>query len=75
MRFQHGLGHGLDRRLVIDTLARWWTSASKEERFAYLQRVLDARAPKEKNAPTLEEVRCAIILAEAEAGEICASSS
>jgi hypothetical protein len=48
----------------IEVLARWWTSATQEERFALL-----LRSSKE-NTPPLREVQLAIYLAEAEAGEV-----
>jgi len=48
----------------IESLARWWTSASNEERFKLL------KAACQENRPPLSEVRYAILLAESEAGEI-----
>ena len=58
-----GLGVG---RVAIERIARWWTSASQEERFAFLSRVIAG----EEKAPTLGQIQVAIYLAEAEAGEI-----
>lgn len=55
---------------VVD-IARWWTSATKEARFALLKRCIDERSPSKGN-PSLAEVRLAIILAETEAGEVSA---
>lgn len=46
----------------IDALARWWTQATHEARYALL-----VQAAKE-NTPPLEELRVAIVLAETEAG-------
>lgn len=48
----------------IDELARWWTSASQEARFALLQKSF------KEGTPTFVELRAAILLAETEAGEI-----
>jgi len=53
----------------VEQLARWWTSASKEERFALLKRTIETQTPR-RQEPTLSEVRLAIYLAEVEAGEI-----
>lgn len=55
------LGRPVER---VEQLARWWTSAAAEARFALLQRSV------ETNSPPLSEVRLAIILAETEAGEV-----
>lgn len=60
-----GLGRRVGER--VELLARWWTSASNEERFRLLKLSLEGKA---KDAPSLAEVRLAIILAETEAGEI-----
>jgi len=60
-------GNGeLDGRVAwrIESLARWWTSASQEERFKLLKKAC------QENSPPLSELRFAIILAESEAGEI-----
>lgn len=54
------------RAASIESLARWWSSASKESRFALLKRTIEG----DPQAPGLREVRLAIYLAEAEAGEI-----
>lgn len=48
----------------VDELARWWTSATHEERFRLL------KASVETNSPPLASLRLAIIAAEIEAGEI-----
>ena len=48
--------------LRIDSLARWWSQASNEARYALLVKAA------QENTPPLEEVRVAIILAETEAG-------
>jgi hypothetical protein len=54
------VGHNLER------IARWWTSASKEERFRLLKLSIEGEA----DAPPLKEVQLAIVLAETEAGEV-----
>lgn len=59
--------HGrLDGRLArdVDELARWWTSATQEARFALLKSSIQA------GSPPLDKLRYAIILAEIEAGEV-----
>jgi len=62
------VNHGgqLDGRLArrIELLARWWTSASQEERFKLLKTAC------QENTPPLSDLRYAIILAETEAGEV-----
>jgi hypothetical protein len=58
------LGNGLGQR--VEQLARWWTQAAQEERFLLLQQTLDKRSTSEIS---LEELRLAIYLAEAENGE------
>jgi hypothetical protein len=50
----------------IERLARWWTSATAEARFALLRAAIHGEA----DAPRLGQLRTAIILAEVEAGEI-----
>jgi hypothetical protein len=50
----------------VERIARWWTSASNEERFALLR----ASCQGEKDAPPLRTVQLAIYLAEVEAGEV-----
>jgi hypothetical protein len=50
----------------IERIARWWTSASNEERF----RLLQAACQGEKDAPPLRTLQLAIYLAEVEAGEV-----
>lgn len=62
-----GMGRRVGQR--VELLARWWTSASNEERFRLLKLSIEG-GPKAKDAPSLSEVRLAIILAETEAGEI-----
>jgi len=64
-----GAANGVGQRVGrlagnVEQFARWWTSASKEERFRAL------KASIETNTPPLQTVRFAIILAECEAGEI-----
>lgn len=54
---------------VIDATAKWWTQATQEARFGLLQRIVGTKAP-QKGDPTLEELKLAILLAEAEAKEI-----
>lgn len=51
-------------RQSVEQLARWWSSASKEERFAV------CKSSAQENRPPLEALRIAIILAETEAGEV-----
>jgi hypothetical protein len=58
------LGQRLGERL--ERLVRWWTTATKEARFALLL----AASKKAPEAPQLHELFVAIYLAEAEAGEI-----
>lgn len=48
----------------VEQLARWWTSAPNEARFALL-----TQATKE-DRPPLDKLHLAIILAETEAGEV-----
>jgi hypothetical protein len=55
-------------------LARWWTSATKEARWQLLRMSIDQRSP-QKGTPPLAELKLAIILAEAEAGEIDPAST
>lgn len=50
----------------VDALARWWTSASQEARFALLKRTCEG----DPSAPPLRTLQIAIYLAEAEAGEV-----
>jgi hypothetical protein len=50
----------------VERLARWWTEASQIERFECVKRAIEAEA----NAPSFEELRIAIYLAEVEAGEV-----
>jgi hypothetical protein len=50
----------------LDSIARWWTSATQEERFKALERSIKG----ESGAPPLETLQLAAYLAEVEAGEI-----
>lgn len=50
----------------VERIAQWWSSATQEARYALLERAFRGEA----QAPPLEEVRLAALLAEAEAGEI-----
>lgn len=50
----------------LEALARWWTSATKEERFELLRRSIHGEA----EAPPLKVVQLAIYLAETAAGEV-----
>jgi len=52
----------------VEQLARWWDSASQEERFRLLKLSLEKNPP--KDAPSLQTLQLAIYLAESEAGEI-----
>lgn len=47
-------------------MARWWTSASHEEKFALLKASCEGRP----EAPNLSQLQIAIYLAEAEAGQV-----
>lgn len=51
----------------VELIARWWTSATQEARFALLKAAIEGEAP---HKATLEEVQYGAYLAEAEAGEI-----
>ncbi len=51
----------------LESIARWWTTATQEERYALLRAAIAGEAP---NKATLEEVRLAAYLAESEAGEV-----
>lgn len=62
------MGERLGQQRSVVDVARWWTSASKEARFALLKRTIEDKA-QAKN-PTLKELHLAIILAETEAGEV-----
>jgi hypothetical protein len=60
----------------VEQLARWWTSASKEERWLLLRATIEGKKAFEADArrrppqtPTLSELHLAIYLSEAEAGE------
>jgi len=48
----------------VESLARWWTSAPQEARFAVWQTAL------KENSPPFETLRLAVIAAEIEAGEV-----
>jgi hypothetical protein len=54
------------RRYVIDEVARWWTQAPDEARYALMQRV-HIEAPKEL---TREELWLAVVASETAAGEV-----
>lgn len=53
-------------RVDVAELARWWTDASSEARFALLERSIKGEA----KAPPLNALQIAIYLAEVEAGEV-----
>lgn len=59
----------VEQRRRVEQLARYWTEATQEARFALLQRIVGQKAP-EKGDPSLRELQLAIVLAETEAGEI-----
>ena len=61
------LGNGLGKR--VEQLARWWNEAPQEARWLLLRQVLDERS-KASAEISFDELRLAIYLAEAEAGEI-----
>lgn len=64
-----GNGQRLDGGMAhyrVISLARWWTSASQEERFALLRATIHG----DPSSPPLETLRLAIIAAEIEAGEV-----
>ena len=48
----------------VESLARWWTSATQKARFEILRRSTL------ENSPSFQDLRLAIILAETEAGEV-----
>lgn len=50
----------------VERIARWWTAAPQEARFALYRASLEG----DPQAPSLETLRLASFLAEAEAGEI-----
>lgn len=50
----------------VERMARWWTSASSEERYALLR----ASCKGDPEAPKLDALQIAIYLAEAEAGQV-----
>lgn len=52
----------------VEQLARWWGSASQEERFRLLKLSLEKNPP--KDTPSLQTLQLAIYIAESEAGEI-----
>lgn len=63
----HGqLVDGVRVRASIERLARWWTQASNEERFALLRRSI----ANEEGAPSLGDLQIAQFVAEASQGEI-----
>lgn len=51
---------------ALERLARWWTEASQESRFALLRASIHGA----KEAPPLRALQVAIYLAEVEAGEV-----
>lgn len=51
---------------AVERLARWWTSASNEERFALLKSSLQG----DENSPPYQTLQVAIYLSEVEAGEV-----
>ena len=59
-------GHVDRPSAAVERLARWWTSASKVERFWLAKRVIEGDA----EAPSFGTFQIAIYLSEAEAGEI-----
>lgn len=50
----------------VVSIARWWTSATQEARWALWNKAVHG----DPQAPTLETLRVAVILAECEAGEV-----
>lgn len=58
----------LDERLArrVEDLARWWTQASEEARYAKIREALAPEASRED----FRALRAAIILAEIEAGQV-----
>lgn len=59
----------LDVRMAharVDALARWWNAATQEARFQKLREAING----DPQAPTLRELKVAIILSEIEAGEV-----
>jgi hypothetical protein len=59
-------GELMDAVPSVERLARWWTSANQEARFALLRAAIHG----EKEAPSVGQLQVAIYLAEAEAGEV-----
>lgn len=57
---------GAPAAAAVRCLARWWSSASKEERFALVRASIHG----ETNAPSFLDLQTAIYLAESEAGEV-----
>jgi len=53
----------------IERIAQWWAQANQESRFVLLQRVVGSKTPQEGD-PSLAQLQLAILLAEAEAGEV-----
>lgn len=58
--------NGVRRVGSLESIARWWTEATQEARYALYTKALNGEA----EAPTLEALRIAIYLAEVEAGEV-----
>jgi hypothetical protein len=63
------LGDRLGREHDVRRLAQWWTQATDESRFRLLQRVQQQVTPL-KGDPPLDTLRLAILIAEAEAGQV-----
>lgn len=59
-------GHVPARRAALERLARWWSSATQESRFALLERTIQG----DREAPQLKDLQIAIYLAEVESGEV-----
>lgn len=51
---------------AVEALARWWSQASQEERFALVRAAIHGEA----QAPPLRELQLAIFLAEEARGEV-----
>lgn len=56
----------MDDRLALTRIAQWWTQATNEARFQALQKAIHG----DPQAPPLQTLQLAIILAEVEAGEV-----
>ena len=51
--------------MAVDELARWYSQASQEARFAVWETAI------KENSPPLARLRLAAILAEIESGQVC----